>query len=263
MTDWNADLYLKFAAERTRPAAELLARVPLETVERALDLGCGPGNSTELIVRRFPGASVEGIDTSPAMLGKARARLPQVRFTQSDVAGFRAEPPASLIFANAVLQWVPDHEALFPQLMEGLVPGGVLAVQMPDNLDEPSHRLMREEAAQPDFAERIGDVRGTRAEILSVQDYYDILAPHGAAIDIWRTTYVHVMDDASAIVDWLSASGLKPFLDPLDVDERAAFLEAYTDRVTEAYPRRIDGKVVLPFPRLFIVATKGAAGGSS
>lgn len=256
MTDWNADLYLRFAEERTRPAAELLARVPLAAVGHAVDIGCGPGNSTELIVRRYPEATITGIDTSPDMLEKARCRLPAVAFTLDDAATFTADPPADLLFANAVLQWLPDHEALFPRLMEGLAPGGVLAVQMPDNLDQPSHRLMREVAARPDFAGTIGDAGAVRARILPVEAYYDLLAPLAATIDIWRTTYVHVLADAPAIVDWLRATGLRPFLEPLGEAEKTAFLDAYTQQIAAAYPRRVDGRVLLAFPRLFIVARR-------
>lgn len=256
MTDWNADLYLRFAEERTRPAAELLARVPLMAVHHAVDIGCGPGNSTELIARRYPEATIAGIDTSPDMLEKARCRLPEVAFTLGDVATFAAEPPADLLFANAVLQWLPDHRALFPRLMESLAPGGVLAVQMPDNLDQPSHRLMREVAARPDFAGKIGDAGAVRARILPVEAYYDLLAPLAAALDIWRTTYVHVLADAPAIVDWLRATGLRPFLEPLGEAEKTAFLDAYTQQIAAAYPRRVDGRVLLAFPRLFIVAKR-------
>lgn len=256
MTDWNADLYLRFAAERTRPAAELLARVPLETPTLAVDLGCGPGNSTELIAERFPAARVEGIDTSPDMLEKARARLPKARFSQGDVGDLRLDAPADLIFANAVLQWLTDHEALFPRLIDNLAPGGVLAVQMPDNLGEPSHRLMREVAAEPAFAAKTGAAEKVRARILSVEAYYDLLVPGAASIDIWRTTYCHVLADAPAIVEWVRATGLRPFLDPLDEEEQAAFLAAYTQRIAAAYPSRADGSVLLPFPRLFIVARR-------
>ncbi|MBO0904653.1 trans-aconitate 2-methyltransferase [Jiella sonneratiae] len=256
MTDWNADLYLRFAGERTRPAAELLARVPLTRLGRAVDLGCGPGNSTELIAARYPEAAVEGVDTSPDMLEKAKARLPGVSFTRGDVAAFRAEPPADLLFANAVLQWLPDHETLFPRLMRSLSAGGVLAVQMPDNLDQPSHRLMREVAAEPRFAARLGEAGGARARILAVEAYYDLLLPLAATIDIWRTTYCHVLADAPAIVEWVRATGLRPFLDPLDEADRAAFLAAYTARIAAAYPPRADGRVILPFPRLFVVATR-------
>lgn len=255
-SDWNADLYLRFAEERTRPAAELLARVPLESPGRAVDLGCGPGNSTELIARRYPGASLAGVDTSPDMLEKARARLPDVSFILGDIAHFRAEPAADLLYANAALQWLPDHESLLPKLMESLAPGGVLAVQMPDNLDQPSHRLMREVASRPEFAAKIGEAEKVRAQILSAEHYYDLLAPFASSIDIWRTTYCHVLADAPAIVEWVRATGLRPFLDPLDDAERTAFLAAYGREIAAAYPPRIDGKVILPFPRLFIVARR-------
>ena len=256
MTDWNADLYLRFAEERTRPAAELLARVSLTAVRHAVDIGCGPGNSTELIARRYPEATVAGIDTSPDMLEKARGRLPEVAFTHGDVATFAAEPPADLLFANAVLQWLPDHQTLLPRLMESLAPGGVLAVQMPDNLGEPSHRLMREVAMRPDFAGKIGEADKVRPRILPVEAYYDLLAPRAATLDIWHTTYFHVLPDAAAIVDWVRATGLRPFLEPLDEAEETAFLDAYTQQIAAAYPRRVDGRVLLAFPRLFIVARR-------
>ncbi|MBO0663562.1 trans-aconitate 2-methyltransferase [Jiella sp. MQZ9-1] len=258
MTDWNADLYLRFADERTRPAAELLARVPLEVPARAVDLGCGPGNSTELIAQRYPAAKLEGIDTSQDMLAKARARLPQAQFTRGDVAAFQAEPPADLVFANAVLQWLPNHARLLPKLMASLAPGGVLAVQMPDNLDEPSHRLMRETAVEPRFAAKIGDADKIRARILTAEAYYDLLAPHAASIDIWRTTYCHVLPGPAAIIDWVRATGLRPFLDLLNSAEQTDFLAAYATRIAKAYPVRADGKALFAFPRLFIVAVRSS-----
>src|SRR3954470_6455108 len=152
--DWNPALYTRFEDERTRPARGLLARVPLSAAQHVIDLGCGPGNSTELLVRRFPQASVVGTDTSEAMLQSARERLPDCRFEQSDVSSWQSEVPPELIFANAVLQWVPDHASLLPRLLSALAVGGVLALQMPDNLDEPSHRLMREVATEGPWASR-------------------------------------------------------------------------------------------------------------
>jgi trans-aconitate 2-methyltransferase len=143
MADWNPALYTRFEDERTRPAAELLARVPLDAPSLAYDLGCGPGNSTALIAARFPGAEVVGLDTSPAMLESARARLPDLAFAQADAATWTPDRAPDLIYANAVLQWLLDHATLLPRLFGLLAPGGVLAVQMPDNLAEPTHRLMR------------------------------------------------------------------------------------------------------------------------
>jgi trans-aconitate 2-methyltransferase len=255
MADWNPALYCRFEAQRTRPAAELLARVMLPAPARVVDLGCGPGNSTELLARRYPAARILGIDTSPAMLAGARERLPAVAFEHGDIADWSPEAPPQLIFANASLQWVPQHERLIPRLLTVLSPGGVLALQVPDNLDQPSHALMREVAADPRFASSTGTSGPVRLRILSDERYYDLLSPL-AEVDLWRTTYYHRMDDAAAIVQWLRATGLKPFLEALPDELRAAFVAEYQRRIDAAYPARADGMRLLKFPRLFIVAQR-------
>jgi len=255
MSDWNPALYTRFEDERTRPAAELLARVPLDAPRVVVDLGCGPGNSTELLAQRFPTARIIGTDSSPAMLATARQRLPQLSFELGDIADWAPAEPVDLAYANASLQWVGDHARLLPQLLSALAPGGVLAVQMPDNLDEPSHRLMRETAeALLGIAADDGDKH--RARILPAQQYYDLLTPR-ADVDVWRTTYYHRMDDAAAIVQWLRATGLKPYVDPLAPELQARFLAEYQRRIELAYPVRADGQRLLAFPRLFIVARRG------
>ncbi|MBN9369504.1 MULTISPECIES: trans-aconitate 2-methyltransferase [unclassified Hydrogenophaga] len=256
MADWNPALYSRYEDERTRPARELLARVPLATPRWVVDLGCGPGNSTELLVQRFPDARVTGIDNSPAMLESARQRLPGVAFSLADIASWRPEGAPDLIYANAALQWVPGHEALFPRLFALLAPGGVLAVQMPDNLDEPSHRLMRETAAQPRFATAIGDASRVREPRRPITTYYDLLAGDAERVDAWHTVYQHRMDSAAAIVEWVSATGLRPFIDPLDAAQRSDFLADYQGRIAAAYPTRADGRRLLAFPRLFVVAQR-------
>jgi trans-aconitate 2-methyltransferase len=258
MSDWNPALYSRFEDERTRPAAELLARVPLEMPQQVVDLGCGPGNSTELLARRYPSAHVIGIDNSEAMLAAARKRLPAVTFELRDVAEWKPTAPVDLAFANAVLQWVPEHEYLFPRLLATLAPVGALAVQVPDNLDQPSHALMRAVAQDPRFASSIRDTDKVRSRILPAQRYYDLLAVH-ADVDVWRTTYYHLMEDAAAIVQWLRSTGLKPFVEGLSPDLQKAFLAEYERRIDAAYPPRADGKRLLAFPRLFIVARRRAA----
>jgi trans-aconitate 2-methyltransferase len=141
---WSASQYVKFEDERTRPARDLLAQVPLKRIERAVDLGCGPGNSTELIIDRYGASGVTGLDSDLDMLDAARERLPGTRFVEANLATWQPEEPVDLLFANAVFQWLPDHLDIFDRLMDGLSPGGVLAVQMPDNLTEPTHLLMEE-----------------------------------------------------------------------------------------------------------------------
>ncbi|HYQ45423.1 MAG TPA: trans-aconitate 2-methyltransferase [Polyangiaceae bacterium] len=253
---WNPALYRRFEDERTRPAQELLARVFFDEARQVVDLGCGPGNSTELLVERFAGAHVTGTDTSEAMLESARKRLPACHFECSDVGSWQPAVAPDLIFANAVLQWVPEHEQLFPRLFAALAPGGVLAVQMPDNLQEPSHRSMREVASVGPWTSVLADAAQVRARIASADSYYDLLANEAASIDIWRTTYHHPLASPAEIVDWVRATGLRPFVDPLSDAQRAAFLEEYAKRVAEAYPARTDGKRLLAFPRLFIVARR-------
>ncbi|RZL68151.1 MAG: trans-aconitate 2-methyltransferase [Variovorax sp.] len=259
MLDWNPALYRRYEDERTRPAQELLARVPLTAATRVVDLGCGPGNSTELLVQRFPGADVLGIDNSEAMLVSARERLPAARFELSDIATWAPaskEQAPDLIYANAALQWVPDHATLIPRLFAALAPGGVLAIQMPDNRQEPTHRLMREVAAEAPWAEPIGNADALRTELLGIGGYYDLLAPVAAKVDVWHTIYQHPMASAKAIVEWVRGTGLKPFVDRLPPKLQASYLADYEARIARAYPARTDGKLLLAFPRMFILAQK-------
>ncbi len=256
MADWNPELYARFADERARPVHDLLARVPLASPERIVDLGCGAGASTAPLLARWPGCDVLGIDTSPAMIAEARAKVPGARYEIADGSTWTPEAPVDLVFSNATLQWIPDHPTLLPRLMGWLKPGGVLAVQMPDNLDEPSHASMRAVAAEEPFAERLEDAAGARTKLLGYEETWDVLAPQASAVDMWRTTYVHPLMGAAKIVEMVRSTGLKPFVDPLDEVTRADYLARYTARIAAAYPACHDGRVMFRFPRLFFVAVK-------
>jgi trans-aconitate 2-methyltransferase len=254
---WSATQYLAFEDERTRPARDLLAAVPTIEVRRAVDMGCGPGNSTELLAARFPKAAIIGLDSSPDMIGAASKRLPEVHFQLINIESWSDPGPFDVILANAVLQWLPAHETLFPSLVAKLARGGSLAVQMPDNLDEPAHQLMREIAVNGPWVDRLAAAAGKRTRMASADRYYEMLRSSCARLDVWRTVYHHPLGGgASDIVEWFKGSGLRPFLDPLNEQERDAYIERYTAAIRDAYPALEDGTVLLPFPRLFIVATR-------
>ncbi len=254
-TDWDTALYLKFERERTQPARDLLARV-VGTPRRIVDLGCGPGTSTRLLAQRFPDAEILAVDNSEPMLAEARRRLPDVRFEHSDIAKWRPRQRPDLIFANAALQWLPDHETLFGRLMSYLAEDGALAVQMPDNRQEPSHALMRLIAADGPWSDRLVPIAKTRAVIATYLDYHAWLRPLSAGLDVWQTTYVHPMSGVGAVVDWFRGSALRPFLNPLDACEREQFLKRYMRELADAYGVDRDGAILFPYPRLFIHARK-------
>jgi trans-aconitate 2-methyltransferase len=254
---WSAKQYVAFEHERTRPVRDLLFAVPEGYGGRAIDLGCGPGNSTEVLSAKLPKARVSGIDSSQDMIEAARKRLPQIEFSVGDIASWRDPGPFDVILANAVLHWLPDHAALFPALVAKLAPGGALAVQMPDNLSEPTHRLMRETALQGPWADKLARTAETRTMLNDAAWYFDVLRRHAQRVDVWRTTYHHQLGGGvGAVVDWFKGSGLRPFLDPLDAGERSEYLKRYTAAIAPFFPERSDGSVLLAFPRLFMIAIR-------
>jgi trans-aconitate 2-methyltransferase len=256
MADWSSTQYLKIADERTRAARDLLGQVPLKAPHLVYDLGCGPGNSTELLIARYPEARVVGVDSSPDMLAKARQSYPHSHFIEGDLAIWQPLDEPQLLFANAVFQWVPDHLRALRRLLATLSKGGVLAVQVPDNLDEPSHMAMRETAAEGPWAQKLKRLGQGREHLPTPSTYYDALKPDAAQVDIWHTIYNHPLDGADGIVEWVKGTGLRPYIDPLDAEERRAYLAQYRERIAKAYPPSSDGKALLRFPRLFIVCVK-------
>jgi trans-aconitate 2-methyltransferase len=251
---WDPTLYLSFGDHRTRPAADLLARVPLKAPGRIIDLGCGPGNSTALLAARWPKARLTGMDNSEDMLAEASASGVPATWLLADLAGWRADGAYDLIFANATLQWMGDQENLLPRLMGFVAPGGAFAFQVPVNTDAPSHALMREVAADPRWREKLANVREIQRGTAS--RYYDILGPHAAALDIWQTEYLHVLEGEDAVYRWVSATGLRPFVQSLEGSAREDFISAFKEKLRAAYPRRADGTTLFSFQRLFAVALK-------
>ena len=250
---WDPDSYLVFEAERTRPARELLARIAVQHPRCVADLGCGPGNSTALLAARWPDAELWGIDSSPEMLATARASKVAARWLQADLTQWSAQTGYDVLFANATLQWIGDHEQLLPRLMQGLTQGGSLAVQMPRNFDEPSHTLIRSVARAKAWARSFEGI-GATTPVGSPEKYFAILEPYAAAIDLWETTYVQALEGEEAVYRWMSGTGLRPFVQALREPERTEFLDEYRAALATSYPRRASGVTLFPFRRLFMVA---------
>jgi trans-aconitate 2-methyltransferase len=254
---WSAKQYVAFEDERTRPVRDLLGALPPIDARAVIDLGCGPGNSTEELAAQYPHALAAGIDSSQDMIEAARARLPNIRFEVRDLLTWHDPGAFDVILANAVLQWVPNHEAVLPALVEKLSPGGALAIQMPDNLGEPVHLMMREVAAAGPWASKLTRASQARAPLPKPEWYYALLKPLCRKVDIWRTTYFHSLPGGpEAVVEWFKGSGLRPFLEPLSSEERSTYLELYTAQVAKVCLPLADGGVLLPFPRVFLAAIR-------
>lgn len=261
---WDPGQYHKFSDHRRRPALELLARASSADPGLAVDLGCGTGEITRLIAERWPGAGVQGVDHSPDMLARARAgdEAAGVEWIEADIAAWSPASPPGLLYANASLQWVDGHEALFPRLFRSLAPGGVLAVQMPLSREARSHLLMHEVLAGGGPGGAPLGTEALRREIarrwvLDPAEYFDLLAAAGAVrLDVWTTEYLQALGGEDPVFEWVSGTGLRPILNGLAGEERDRFLERYRAALRAAYPRRPDGATLYPFPRLFIVAVR-------
>jgi trans-aconitate 2-methyltransferase len=254
---WDPGRYLAFADERGRPFVELVARVGAESPATVVDLGCGPGNLTDLLADRWPGADVVGLDSSPEMIEQARARRSRVTYEVADLREWvstTARTPVDVLVSNATLQWVPGHLDLLPGLVGAVAPGGWLAFQIPGNFDQPSHTIRTELAAEAPYAEHARDVAVPSSH--DPGDYLDALAGLGCAVDAWETTYLHLLTGDDPVFAWVSGTGARPTLQALPDDLRPRFEQEFRRRLAAAYPARESG-VVLPFRRVFVVARVG------
>ena len=256
MTPWDPSQYLKFAGQRLRPAVDLLNRVDVEDPREIYDLGAGAGNVTQLLKARWPNARITGIDESAEMLAKAAVAAPTITWERADLATWRPPRPADVIYSNAALHWLPDHGRVFPALLSGLTPGGVLAVQLPRNFSAPSHTLIADVARGGPWREKLEPLLRPNPTA-EPSFYFDVLAPHAALLDIWEIEYLQVLEGDDPVKEWVKGTWLKPLLDALDQPDRARFEARYAELAARAYPRRADGRTLFPFRRLFIVARAG------
>ena len=250
---WDPERYLRFADERGRPFVELIGRVATDDPRTVVDLGCGPGNLTGLLKQRWPSAQVTGLDSSAEMIATARDRDDGVAYNVADLRDWRPSTPVDVLVSNATLQWVPDHLALLPSLVEGVRPGGWFAFQVPGNFDEPSHTIRRDLAATPPYDAQTAGVATPDAH--DAATYLRALQPLVASVDAWGTTYLHVLHGEDPVFTWVSGTGARPTLQALDETLRPRFEDEFKRRLRAAYPD--DGwGVVLPFRRVFVVAQR-------
>ncbi|MBP2315155.1 methyltransferase domain-containing protein [Azospirillum soli] len=250
---WDPEQYELFDVWRRRPAHDLAAALPSLDPKTVVDLGCGGGHLARLLAERWPNADVLGVDNSPAMLKWAEGTASRVRWQRADLRTWRPHWPVDLLISNAALHWLDDHERLFPELLETLAPGGVLAVQMPRNFDAPSHTLLYETAAEGPWAAKL-DKALRHKPVHAPQDYYDWLSPLAKRVDIWETEYLQVLNGDVPVLQWTRGTTLVPVLETLAGEELDAFLAAYRGKLEAAYPQHPDGNTLFPFKRLFIVA---------
>jgi len=256
LSDWNPEQYLALADERARPALDLIARIPNRIPKLVHDLGCGPGNSTTLLARAFPQATLTGLDSSSAMIAKAKRTLPTAKFIVGDVTQWQPHAEADIVFSNAMFHWVPQHGRQLQRILESLKPGAIFAVQMPDSQAEPSHVQMAKVAGKPAFSGKLSKAAAARTPLLSPQGYHQLLYPQCTSLELWHTRYLHRLKGHRGIIDMLSTTGLRPYLDPLATEKRAAFLKDYEHAIASHYPLMDDGTLLYPFPRLFIMAVR-------
>jgi trans-aconitate 2-methyltransferase len=254
MTTWDPHAYLRYDDERTRASADLVARIAVESPRSVIDLGCGPGNSTQVLRRRWPDARVLGLDDSVDMIAGAADTYPDQAWVLGGIESWSPEHAYDVVFSNAALQWLPGHVELTQGLFAHVAPGGALAFQIPSRSYAKVRGLIEGVASDEAWVTRMGPALGIHT-MEAPEVYYDALAPGARSVDLWETTYFHVMDSQTAIVDWMSGTGLRPFLEALDGEgERARFTQMLEAQVAEAYETRVDGRVLFPFRRTFVIA---------
>ena len=256
MSDWDSKQYLKFAAERTQPAIDLANRLTTAAPERVLDLGCGPGNSTAVLKKFFPAAELLGVDNSPAMIEQAKQDYPDLSFSLFDAndSFYNLGPQWDVIFSNACLQWVPDHQTLLVKLLDALTDNGELAIQIPLQTKAPFHALLRQIVTSERWSPFFPEIR--KVHILDELEYCELLQTHAGEFTMWESNYFHILESPQAVLQWYRGTGLRPYLKVLPPEKRSEFEQEILSGIESLFPRLQDGSVVFKFSRLFFMARK-------
>jgi trans-aconitate 2-methyltransferase len=254
MPDWDPNLYLRFADQRARPAADLIAQIKLNRPAAIIDLGCGTGNSTEQLHARWPESEISGLDSSASMLAQARQNHSNWKWIQSSVESWEPEKTYDLVFSNAALHWVPGHGELFPRLLNAVAGGGAVAVQMPNNFHSPAHQAMKKVAADSRWGGRLDDA-SERVHIEEISFYYEVLRKAAAAVNFWQTEYLQIVEGPRAVLEWLRSTAMRGYLERLaDDGERKVFEDLCLREFEKAYTPDDQGKVLFPYKRMFLIA---------
>ncbi len=254
--DWNPQLYLKYKNERTQPSIDLVSRIIIDNPGTVIDIGCGPGNSTQILYERWPKSIITGLDNSPGMIKKAISDYPDQNWILSDISNADLKDKYDVVFSNAVIQWIPGHEQLIKNLFSITAKGGALAIQIPMFKNMPLGRSI-EEVSKKDKWNQYTKGCEDLFTYHNYSFYYDVLGQYAGNIDIWETSYVHTMDSHEAILEWIRSTGLKPYLDRLENDTvKNEFETEILEEIKKKYPLQKNGKVLFPFIRLFFIAYK-------
>ncbi len=261
MPKWNPEQYLKFANERTQPSVDLAARIGVENPKSIIDIGCGPGNSTRVLKRRWHAADICGLDSSEEMIAKAKLDKDvmdddHIEWILGDASTFRFERKYDVVFSNAAIQWIPNHDALVARLFDLVCDGGALGIQIPADDKSPIRQALREVAANSRWSGFMPGVKNLMT-YHNAEFYYNLLSTLTNKLDLWETIYYHVVNSRAEIVQWYKGTGMKPYLERLpDEHERELFTKDVLAACAMAYPVQSDGKVLYPFKRVFFVAYK-------
>lgn len=254
MSDWNSNQYMKFADERLQPSKDLISRLDGCKPENILDLGCGTGISTYALKERFRTADITGADASDNMLEKARKSYPDINFRKCILPQQLDEISGKydLIFSNACIHWIPEQEKLIEAVIEKLNHGGTLAVQLPYIQEAPFYRILYRLIDKK--WHKLSSIRNFYN--LLPEQYFDLLSTYNVDFRIWETVYYHTVSSYSGIIEWYKGSGLRPYLEALDNDEREAFTADILNEIEKTYPVQKNSQVILKMPRIFFTALK-------
>lgn len=256
MTEWNSKQYLKFKNERTQPAIDLAKRIDILDPGKIIDIGCGPGNSTKVLANQFKGSYIQGIDSSENMINTAKKDYPEIDFTVCDASKdlYTLQNDYDIVFSNACIQWIPDHRKLITKMMDLLHSGGVLAVQIPVNYNEPIHQIIKKVSTSSKWNDKFTNHRAMYN--LSQSEYFDVLSSASSDFTMWETVYFHRMSSHQSIMEWYKGTGLRPYLEVLSETDKVSFEKEIYDEVVKAYPVQTNGEIIFRFPRLFFIAVK-------